>query len=523
MGPEMGCRTFDKLDFILFPSVLLLRVSLSFSALLKHLFRLLHCFYDYFFNQVSFCGVHHKVLSTILFLSYLAIKFAMFLLYWMHLLTAILLRLPFKLCQGLLFWPRLFYCLFNPHAPGRLVCQTLTDPEDCLSTPTKTKNLQSAIVIRPLWSKFLVFFTYQVHGAYAHLHQHTNEDVADALLDAAGSSIPRVWDPLCFAIPYQYLSAKVFKPPDCYIGRWITIILIIMIYMIPLCRGAVYLAYLWLFPLPPMARPCRRTRRTRQRTTLTMANQSERGHSTVTFNTDGIPFIVDNSGTCIITNEWSLFVGTLTNVNVKVDTIEATQVRQQYEGMIRLDLVDDFNVTHSYDIPGAIYDPSSKFNLLGIPKLADFFKDKDYLPGDDVDSDGTTVKSSGCRSRLTWDHGKHTCNFTHGYSTLPEIMLYQGHGYFDAFCTRLWRCYHKSVEFAFSSTFSISPSHVDAAAIILDGEDSDDEEAIHVAPTVRGTRNNGDESAEEDVDWFQPPPPLTSLLPPPLQYPAVTM
>ncbi len=130
MGPETGCRTFDKLDFILFLLVLLLRVSLSFSALLKYLFWLLHCFYDYFFNQGSFHGVHHKVLPMTLFLSYLAIKFAMFLLDWMHLLTAILLRFPFELCRGSLFWPRLFYRLFNPHAPGRLVWQILTDLED---------------------------------------------------------------------------------------------------------------------------------------------------------------------------------------------------------------------------------------------------------------------------------------------------------------------------------------------------------------------------------------------------------
>ena len=46
-----------------------------------------------------------------------------------------------------------------------------------------------------------------------------------------------------------------------------------------------------------------------------------------------------------------------------------------------------------------------------------------------------------------------------------------------------------------------------------DLEDSDEEEAIHVAPTVRGTQNNGNESAEEDVDWLQPPPPPTSLPP----------
>ena len=94
-------------------------------------------------------------------------------------------------------------------------------------------------------------------------------------------------------------------------------------------------------------------------------------------------------------------------------------------------------------------------------------------------------------------------------------MLYQGHGYFNAFCTRLRRCYHDGVEFAFSSAFSISPSHVDAAAIVLDGEDSDEEDAAPAARTVHGTQNNGDDSAEEDVDWFTPPPPPAALPPPP--------
>ena len=57
----------------------------------------------------------------------------------------------------------------------------------------------------------------------------------------------------------------------------------------------------------------------------------------------------------------------------------------------------------------------------------------------------------------------------------------------------------------------ISPSHVDSAAIVLDGEDSDEEEAVPTVPMVRGTQNNSDESAEEDVDWFTPPPLPTAL------------
>ncbi len=168
---------------------------------------------------------------------------------------------------------------------------------------------------------------------------------------------------------------------------------------------------------------------------------------------------------------------------------------------------------HTYDVPGAIYDPSSKFNLLGIPKLAEFFQDKDYIPGDDVDSAGTTVKSSGYCSRLTWDHGQHTRNFTHGNSTSPEIMLYQGNGYFHAFCTRLQRCYNNSIVFAFSSAFSISPSHVDAAAVISDREDSDEEDMV---PAIGGTQNTGSSKTLADkVDWYMPPPPpSTPPLPP---------
>jgi len=272
--------------------------------------------------------------------------------------------------------------------------------------------------------------------------------------------------------------------------------------MLPLCRGAVYLTCLHLFPLPSKVCPCRWRHLLRQRAILATADKTLQSHSTCTFGTDGIPFIVDNSAstTCIITNKWSLFIGNLTSVNIKVYTIEATQMRQRYEGTRRLELVDDSNVAHTYEIPGAIHDPSLQFNLLGIPELADFFKDRNYLQGDDVDSDGTTVKSSGCRSRLTWDHSRHTRNYTRGDSTLPKIMLYQGHGYFDAFCTRLWHCYQDGVAFAFSSAFSISPSYVDSAAIVLDGEDSDEEDAVPM---------------EEDVDWFSPPLPPSALMPPP--------
>jgi hypothetical protein len=114
MALELGFRTFDKLDFIFFPIVPILRVYPQAFALARYFIKLIHQFYNYFFNQALFEGVHHKVLPTTLFLFYLGIRFVMVLLYWMHIITSFALRFPFELWQGLLFWPWLFHRLYNP-------------------------------------------------------------------------------------------------------------------------------------------------------------------------------------------------------------------------------------------------------------------------------------------------------------------------------------------------------------------------------------------------------------------------
>ncbi len=162
--------------------------------------------------------------------------------------------------------------------------------------------MPSTGTIHPLWSRFLVFSSYQVHGAYAHLHQHNNAEIADSIADARGPSLSKVWDPLRLMVPYQYLLALFFEPPDCCFGQWIVILTIVLIYMVPLCQGAAYLTYLCLFPLPPPACHQKRRHRRRRQTALTTTNNTLKGHSIVTFDMDGIPFIVDNSATCIITS-----------------------------------------------------------------------------------------------------------------------------------------------------------------------------------------------------------------------------
>ncbi len=143
-----------------------------------------------------------------------------------------------------LFWPRFYWRLFRPSAKGRSVWSILTNPEDQFSVSRKLKNLNPAGWNRPLWSKYMVFSTYQVHGAYAHLNQNQNKELADSLIESAGPALPRAWDPLRLTIPYEYLSTRLFKPPDCFLAKLLTILLLLGIYTVPLVRGATHLAFL---------------------------------------------------------------------------------------------------------------------------------------------------------------------------------------------------------------------------------------------------------------------------------------
>jgi hypothetical protein len=157
-----------------------------------------------------------------------------------------------------------------------------------------------------------------------------------------------------------------------------------------------------------------------------------------------------------------------------------------------------------YEIPKAIYDPHTQFNLIGIPFLAAFFNDTICSTGDDIDAEGTTIISSSCRSKFVWDHGQHMRNFTHGESTLPELVLYQGHVYYSAFCTRVRQRYDNVVAHAFSSGFSISPDSTDDPTLVSDTEDSDDEDT-GILPNHL-VENNA-------TEWYTPPLPIKSVPP----------
>jgi hypothetical protein len=157
------------------------------------------------------------------------------------------------------------------------------------------------------------------------------------------------------------------------------------------------------------------------------------------WDTDGLYFCVDNSATCIICNDRSMFIGDLSPSKAEVLTSNGQNVPPQ-EGTLRLVLEDDTGVQHQYDIPGALYDPESPFNLLGVPFFSKYFGDAETM--------GTKIESGCHRSNFVWDHGKHERHFTHGIDCLPMLQVNTGQSYFKAFCTRVGRFYNDNIKFS---------------------------------------------------------------------------
>jgi hypothetical protein len=118
--------------------------------------------------------------------------------------------------------------------------------------------------------------------------------------------------------------------------------------MIPLFQGMAYLMYLRVCKCVglPSPSPVKSRRHARHCcTALATAEPALQGSAAISFDTDGIPLIVDkNSATFIITNDWSLFPGNLIPVQVHADTIDTSKTRQQYQGMICLKLINNANI-----------------------------------------------------------------------------------------------------------------------------------------------------------------------------------
>ena len=203
------------------------------------------------------------------------------------------------------------------------------------------------------------------------------------------------------------------------------------------------------------------------------------------WDTDGLPFVVDNSDIAIICNVRKLFTGKLIATKIMLETTEGTSASTKLVDIIRLVLTYDKNEHNIYNIPGCIYNPDSPLNILGIPALGKKFNDGANI-NNPLDNDGTTVKAGAMKSHFVWDHGRRKRHFMHRDSHMLELHLYVGHGYFNTFCMHIHNVVGENFHYAFSSAFSVNPhtkqkDNVPTKPTIIsyDHGKLDDEEPLH--------------------------------------------
>ena len=128
-------------------------------------------------------------------------------------------------------------------------------------------------------------------------------------------------------------------------------------------------------------------------------------------------------------------------------------------GTISLVLRNNSNKNHVYIVPACVYYPDTPLNILGVTALGSFFGDCADA-SDMLAADGTNIKSGATKLHFVWDHGKHERHLLHGSSQMPELFLYVGNVYFNAFCTRVHKMLSDKVHYAFSSAYSIQPTPI---------------------------------------------------------------
>ena len=121
-------------------------------------------------------------------------------------------------------------------------------------------------------------------------------------------------------------------------------------------------------------------------------SNADPSESPFSWDTDGIPFIIDNSATAIISNECKFLYAPLVPTKVTLETAEGISTETKLFGHIRLVLINNSNHNYVYIVPGCVYNPDTPLNILGVPALGSFFGDSAYA-SDMLAADGTNINS----------------------------------------------------------------------------------------------------------------------------------
>ena len=137
------------------------------------------------------------------------------------------------------------------------------------------------------------------------------------------------------------------------------------------------------------------------------------------WDTDGIPFAVDNSATAIISNKRKLFTGQFTPTTIMLKISERRTTKKKIIGNIHMVLTNNGNVHHVYTITGCVLDPDVTINILGIPALGKFFGNNADVHSP-ITEEETTIKLDDTKSHFFGYHGK---NKRHLCTVLSKCLI----------------------------------------------------------------------------------------------------
>jgi hypothetical protein len=181
---------------------------------------------------------------------------------------------------------------------------------------------------------------------------------------------------------------------------------------------------------------------------LATSGIQEGNNLSFSFDSDGLPFVINNPATCIICNDRMQFVDDLQAERLSVETTHRS-ASTDYVGTISLTITTNNGDRMQRHIPDAIYDPNSPFSILGIPFFGKFLGRED-VPYPTSNNDGIYIQSSASYSHFVWGHGKHEHHFMHDDQCLPILHLNTGLNYYQAFCSCVKQSYKDAVHFEFS-------------------------------------------------------------------------
>ena len=105
------------------------------------------------------------------------------------------------------------------------------------------------------------------------------------------------------------------------------------------------------------------------------ATADDHSNDSFSWDTDGIPFVIDNSVTAIIFSQRRLFTGPLVPTSETLEISEGLTPATKHFGTTKLILTDKNNNHHSYVIPHCVFDTNTPVNILGVTEIGTFFGD----------------------------------------------------------------------------------------------------------------------------------------------------